>query len=72
MAAKDLQAAQERFSELRRQEYQLSQKIAELENERHEHEYASCHWVAMWSLYETAFVCVQAGVEHHHQNGRCP
>jgi hypothetical protein len=48
MAAKELQAAQERFSELRRQEYQLSQKIAELENERHEHEYAFGFWLLSW------------------------
>lgn len=34
----DLAALQQKFAGLRRQEYQLSQKIAELENERAEHE----------------------------------
>ena len=37
-SVQEIEAIQAKFSDLRRQEYQLSQKIAELENERAEHE----------------------------------
>lgn len=38
LSQREIAAVQQKFSDLRRQEYQLSQKIAELENERQEHE----------------------------------
>lgn len=38
LSPQDVSSIQQKFSDLRRQEYQLTQKISELDNERAEHE----------------------------------